>query len=338
MSIHVHELKQLKMYNSKNKLIVPLSNSDNKKESVIYLLTPNIESSVNMIKSDTIINRNWFKSYYLEKSINTILNSGNYIEKIEEDTDEFIDQISMMLFEDKLPSKERNDLKMNQFGLPDKRKYPLNDEEHVRAAIRMFNHVDKNDEETLANNIIKKLNQFDITDIDVGEDNKFYKYYHSVKESKLEFNDFDCYSFVNRSDIQKELKECDDLYYRVNGNYLHSTINPRNVIYLGKIFLSSDEELKGFITAETNMTSRNTLICNVFTDNINQETEADIIEALILNMRGTMFNSNKFEYASIKYIGTDDYIMKKVSIKLGISLKNFLKNSILLVKNRIILY
>lgn len=149
MSIHVHELKQLKMYNSKNKLIVPLSDNDNKKESVIYLLTPNIESSVNMIKSNTIINRNWFKSYYLEKSINTILNSGNYIEKIEEDTDEFIDQISMMLFEDKLPSKERNDLKMNQFGLPDKRKYPLNDEEHVRAAIRMFNHVDKNDEETL---------------------------------------------------------------------------------------------------------------------------------------------------------------------------------------------
>jgi hypothetical protein len=42
-------------------------------------------------------------------------------------------------------------------------------------------------------------------------------------------------------------------------------------------------------------------------------------------MRGTMFNSNKFEYASIKYIGTDDYIMKKVSIKLGISLKNFFK-------------
>lgn len=325
MSIHVHELKQLKMYNSKNKLIIPLSDNDNKKESVIYLLTPNIESSVNMIKSNTIINRNWFKSYYLEKSINTILNSGNYIEKIEEDTDEFIDQISMMLFEDKLPSKERNDLKKNQFGLPDKRKYPLNDEEHVRVAIRMFNHVDKNDEETLANNIIKKLNQFDITDIDVGEDNKFYKYYHSVKESKLEFNDFDCYSFVNRSDIQKELKECDDLYYRVNGNYLHNTINPRNVIYLGKIFLSSDEELKGFITAETNITSRNTLICNVFTDNINQETEADIIKALILNMRGTMFNSNKFEYASIKYIGTDDYIMKKVSIKLGISLKNFFK-------------
>ena len=56
MSIHVHELKQLKMYNSKNKLIIPLSDNDNKKESVIYLLTPNIESSVNMIKSNTIIN------------------------------------------------------------------------------------------------------------------------------------------------------------------------------------------------------------------------------------------------------------------------------------------
>ena len=36
MSIHVHELKQLKMYNSKNKLIIPLSDNDNKKK-VLYI-------------------------------------------------------------------------------------------------------------------------------------------------------------------------------------------------------------------------------------------------------------------------------------------------------------
>ena len=59
MSIHVHELKQLKMYNASNKLFIPLDDKDNKKHSAIYLLTPNIESSIKMINSNTIINRGW---------------------------------------------------------------------------------------------------------------------------------------------------------------------------------------------------------------------------------------------------------------------------------------
>lgn len=326
MSIHVHELKSLKLYNAKNKLIIPLSKDDNKKGSVVYLLTPNIESSVKMMNSDTIINKNWFRSYYLEKSITTILTTENYIERIEEDTDEFVDKISMMIFEDKLPSKERNELKKNQFGIPDKRKYPLNDEEHVRAAIRMFNHVSKEDEEALAKNIIKKLNQFDITDIDVGEDNKFYKYYHSLKENKFTYKDYDCYPFVKKDQIKSEFKECEELYYTETGNHLD--INIRNVLYLGKVYDSisnNSNELNGFITAESSLSSPGTIICNVFVRNINDDTDKDMTQALILNMKGIMINSNKFKYASVKYIGSNEYIMKDVAIKLSIILKSLFK-------------
>lgn len=335
MSIHVHELKSLKLYNSKNKLIIPLSKEDNKKGSVVYLLTPNIESSVKMMTSESVINRNWFKSYYLEKSITTILTTENYIERIQEDTDEFIDKISMMLFEDKLPSKERNELNKNQFGIPDQRKYPLNDEEHVRAAIRMFNHVSKEDEETLAKNIIKKLNQFDITDIDVGEDNKFYKYYHSLKEDKFTYKDYVSYSFINKDKIKSEYKQCEELYLQETAEYLN--INIRNIVYLGKVYDSiiNDDynELNGFITAETNLTNPETLICKVFVRDINDDTNKNIIESLILKMRGVMINSNKFNYASIKYIGSNDYIMKDVSIKLSIILKNLFKKYSITGKN-----
>ena len=58
MSIHVHELKELKMYRDSNKLILPLDDKDNKHNSLIYLLTPNIQSSINMINSNMTINRN----------------------------------------------------------------------------------------------------------------------------------------------------------------------------------------------------------------------------------------------------------------------------------------
>ena len=47
--IHVHELKSLKLYNKNNKLIMPLAEQSNKTGSAVFLLTPNIESSVKMI-------------------------------------------------------------------------------------------------------------------------------------------------------------------------------------------------------------------------------------------------------------------------------------------------
>ena len=54
----------------------------------------------------------------------------------------------MILTEEKLKTKERK-----EFGIPELKKYPMPDKEHVLAAIRMFNHVDKEHEKELANNI-----------------------------------------------------------------------------------------------------------------------------------------------------------------------------------------
>lgn len=78
--------------------------------------------------------------------------------------------------EDKLLSKERNQINDSEFGIPSKRKYPLNDKAHVLAAIRMFNHVEQSDEKELANNIIKKMDYYNIPYETVGENNRLYKY------------------------------------------------------------------------------------------------------------------------------------------------------------------
>lgn len=74
-------------------------------------------------------------------------------------------------------STERNKLKDNQFGIPSKRKYPLDKEKRVYSAIKFFNYVDPEDEEELANNIIKAIKKFNIKP-NIGKDNRFYKYYY----------------------------------------------------------------------------------------------------------------------------------------------------------------
>ena len=214
MSIHTKDMKDLKMYKGSNKLFIPLSPNDNKHGSLIYLLTPDISSSIDMINSNMIINRNWFKSYYIDKSINAIIKPGTG--EIQEFVQYEDETVKAFINEAKLSSKERKALSDNDFGIPKSRSYPINDEEHVRQAIKMFNHCPKEDERTLAKNIIKKLKEFEITDIEVGEDNRFSKYYKTFKEASVNtsggipielMTDYR-FTYCRKNEVRKEMPEC----------------------------------------------------------------------------------------------------------------------------------
>ena len=89
---------------------------------------------------------------------------------------------SKVLFESDLSYIDRQRLLPSDFGIPEKRKYPLHDEDHVRAAIRMFNNCDPADEKELAKAIIKKMNRFGIMDVKISASNRFRKYY--MKKNK----------------------------------------------------------------------------------------------------------------------------------------------------------
>ena len=86
------------------------------------------------------------------------------------------------MVEGKLSTKERKNIKDSDYGIPSKRKYPMPDESHVRSAIQMFNHVDSADEAELARNIKKKIKQYGMS-VDVGEKNRFSKYYKPANEN-----------------------------------------------------------------------------------------------------------------------------------------------------------
>ena len=79
-----------------------------------------------------------------------------------------------------LTADERTD-----FGIPSLKKYPMPDPDHVKAAIRMFNHVDEEHEKELANNIIKYIKKYKMTDINVGKDNRFHKYYGPSEDAVI---------------------------------------------------------------------------------------------------------------------------------------------------------
>lgn len=62
--------------------------------------------------------------------------------------------------EAKLTTTKRDKLKDSEFGIPEKRTFPLNDKNHVEAAVRMFPHADASDKEALAKRILRKAHEF----------------------------------------------------------------------------------------------------------------------------------------------------------------------------------
>lgn len=115
------------------------------------------------------------KGYY---ELKKFIQSGDMSVFVKFSAKNTFDFITGMIFESELSYSERQRLLPSEFGVPDKRKYPLNDEDHVRAAVRMFNQCDPDDEKELAENILKKMKKFGITDIKVSAANRFKKYYN----------------------------------------------------------------------------------------------------------------------------------------------------------------
>ena len=84
--------------------------------------------------------------------------------------------MKVIITEEKLKYKDRKN-----FGLPKLKKYPMPDEEHVLLAIRFFNWCYKKygikAEKELAKNIKKYITKYQIKNINVGDNNRFSKYY-----------------------------------------------------------------------------------------------------------------------------------------------------------------
>lgn len=91
-------------------------------------------------------------------------------------------QLSESVNESVMKAAVRNKLSDDQFGLPEDRKYPLNDAKHVRLAVKMFGHCEEGKRKKLAGNIMKAAEKHGVS-LKVGKDNPMAEY---VPESMVE--------------------------------------------------------------------------------------------------------------------------------------------------------
>ena len=74
------------------------------------------------------------------------------------------------------------EVERRHYAFPEKRSFPMPDKAHVLSAIKFFNYVSPRDEEKLANAILKRMKELGMDEVNVGEGNRFGKYYHDEEE------------------------------------------------------------------------------------------------------------------------------------------------------------
>ena len=176
MAIYLKDAPDLRL--NKTPFYLPLNMKNKRKNSAIFLLSPDIKSSIKLMNHPLTISKGLFESYYIEKDINFIINESNHIE---EDNSSTILETYLM----EMTKKERDAIPESKFGLEEERKYPLDSAEHVRSAIKLFGHCPENRKHHLAKRIMAAAKKHGV---EVKETTEVYKYANSKVVNESVFN------------------------------------------------------------------------------------------------------------------------------------------------------
>lgn len=107
----------------------------------------------------------------------------------------------------------RNKLPDSAFGLPDERKFPINDQKHVKQAIRMFGYCPKEKQAALAKRILAAAKKFNM-EIHVSPNNQMYQYLPASMQEDAMPQLFIPFSKRTPEDIRKE--HMDSMAFKTN--------------------------------------------------------------------------------------------------------------------------
>lgn len=105
------------------------------------------------------------------------------------DNSKKLDTFRSYFKEQAIEETKRSELPDSAFGIPEDRKYPLDTEQHVRSAIRLFGHAEEGKKKSLAHRIASAAKKYDIK---IPETTQCYKYLHEESYNDCIVNEKDC--------------------------------------------------------------------------------------------------------------------------------------------------
>ena len=90
--VFLSDLKDLVIYNKP--FVLPINEKNIKEGAAIFLITPNYESTKNIMALPYLVNKmKTYQSYYLEKNANYYINQEGFLQNVT-DSDEYLYEVS----------------------------------------------------------------------------------------------------------------------------------------------------------------------------------------------------------------------------------------------------
>ncbi len=231
-----------------NKSIASIQKELSKRQAIQVKATKQLSDYINKNITESAFERiddmdDIKESTLLTETLEDFLNNGMTISE------------SLALNEATLSSKERKSLPDKTFGLPEKRKFPLNDYDHVVLAIKFFNRCDKKDQEELAKNIIKAMKVYKVSADKIGKNNKLRNYINgSLKEYAIREGIGDLFKYkTEHKEIPPKVQKKDAINkaYQIGDKLLNSEKYRSIKKYVKKAFTDKDQYV-AFLKGEDN--------------------------------------------------------------------------------------
>lgn len=143
-----------------------------------------------------------------------------------------------VFLERKLDAESRNKMKDSTFGLPEERKYPLNDASHVKSAIAFFKYCPADKKHSLAKRIISAAKRFGVK---ISEDSRVWKIVHEAVMFEDEYDESNGI-VLQEADKKKNKEEEDELDAQINDDNTEE-IDTNPVDYTDMIDNDNDENI-----------------------------------------------------------------------------------------------
>lgn len=311
MATYLDEIRDNILY--RRKFFLPINEQDKRHNSLIFLVSNNLMSSLDLINGPFIINANKsFASYYMEPNVKYYLNIQENTLNSQYEQLDLIDEDAEIVGEFVLSESKDND---KNYGLPDLKKYPMPDAQHVKSAIKFFNYVDSEHEEQLANAIKRNIKKFGIEKINVGAKNRFSKYAKSMKQVTI-IESKSVEDSINENSFLLEAKEKEEInsIEKLHSTEIDKKLKPEYFISEDS-FILTENEIDSIIDEASNYNNKLKLM--LYKDRIKSNREAIKIFKNIKELDG------KIKYT---YLNIDRYKGKNLFVDLYYYNNLFLKN------------